>query len=115
MGITGRAVERFDIANCHHLESQTRTSDISATLSGLSTVLRMMLQSAVLGLGDYLAIKGELSPGAIIASSIVPARALAPADQVIAPRTGVVRATRRHSGVDRQSAADGNSVSVRGD
>jgi ATP-binding cassette subfamily C protein len=96
MGITGRAVERFDIANRHHLESQTRTSDISATLSGLSKVLRMMLQSAVLGLGAYLAIKGDLSPGAIIASSIVTARALAPVDQVIAQWKGVVSARRSH-------------------
>ena len=92
MGITGRAVERFHIANQQHLDSQTRTSDISATLSGLSKVLRMMLQSAILGLGAYLAIKGDLSPGAIIASSIVTARALAPVDQVIGNWKGVVTA-----------------------
>ncbi|HEV7437633.1 MAG TPA: type I secretion system permease/ATPase [Pseudorhizobium sp.] len=96
MGITGRAVERFDIANQQHLDSQTRTSDISATLSGLSKVLRMMLQSAILGLGAYLAIKGDLSPGAIIASSIVTARALAPVDQVIGNWKGVVSARRSH-------------------
>ena len=96
MGITGRAVERFNIANKQHLESQTRTSDISATLSGLSKVLRMMLQSAILGLGAYLAIKGDLSPGAIIASSIVTARALAPVDQVIGNWKGVVSARRSH-------------------
>lgn len=96
MGITGRAVERFHIANQQHLDSQTRTSDISATLSGLSKVLRMMLQSAILGLGAYLAIKGDLSPGAIIASSIVTARALAPVDQVIGNWKGVVSARRSH-------------------
>jgi PrtD family type I secretion system ABC transporter len=96
MGITGRAVERFNIANQQHLESQTQTSDISATLSGLSKVLRMMLQSAILGLGAYLAIKGDLSPGAIIASSIVTARALAPVDQVIGNWKGVVSARRSH-------------------
>lgn len=96
MGITGRAVERFNVANHQHLESQTRTSDISATLSGLSKVLRMMLQSAILGLGAYLAIKGDLSPGAIIASSIVTARALAPVDQVIGNWKGVVSARRSH-------------------
>lgn len=96
MGITGRAVERFHIANQQHLDSQTRTSDISATLSGLSKVLRMMLQSAILGLGAYLAIKGDLSPGAIIASSIVTARALAPVDQVVGNWKGVVSARRSH-------------------
>ncbi len=96
MGITGRAVERFNVANQQHLKSHTRTSDISATLSGVSKVLRMMLQSAILGVGAYLAIKGDLSAGAIIASSIVTARALAPVDQVIGNWKGVVSARRSH-------------------
>ncbi|SEI17418.1 ATP-binding cassette, subfamily C [Rhizobium tibeticum] len=96
MGMTGRAVERFERANRSHLDCQTRTSDISGTLSGLSKVLRMILQSAVLGLGAFLAIRGDLSPGAIIASSIVTARALAPVDQVIAQWKGIVSARRSH-------------------
>ena len=43
----------------------------------------MLLQSAVLGLGAYLTIKGELSAGAIIACSVASARALAPVDLAI--------------------------------
>jgi PrtD family type I secretion system ABC transporter len=45
---------------------------------------RMVLQSLMLALGAYLAIKGLISPGAIIAASILAARALAPIDQAIA-------------------------------
>lgn len=97
MGITGRAVDRFERANRRHLETQTKTSDISGTFSGLSKVLRMMLQSAILGLGAYLTIKGELSSGSIIASSIVTARALAPVDQAIAQWKGMVSARRSHA------------------
>ncbi len=96
MGITGRAVDRFERANRRHLDCQTRTSDIGGTLSGLSKVLRMMLQSAILGLGAYLAIRGDLSSGSIIASSIVTARALAPVDLAIAQWKGVVSARRSH-------------------
>ncbi|KRB55303.1 type I secretion protein [Rhizobium sp. Root708] len=96
MGITGRAVDRFETANRRHLDCQTRTSDIGGTLSGLSKVLRMMLQSAILGLGAYLAIRGDLSSGSIIASSIVTARALAPVDLAIAQWKGVVSARRSH-------------------
>ncbi|WP_160006095.1 type I secretion system permease/ATPase [Rhizobium sp. 18055] len=96
MGITGRAVDRFEKANRRHLDCQTRTSDIGGTLSGLSKVLRMMLQSAILGLGAYLAIRGDLSSGSIIASSIVTARALAPVDMAIAQWKGVVGARRSH-------------------
>ena len=40
----------------------------------------MVLQSAILGLGAYLTIRGELTAGAIIAASIATARALAPVE-----------------------------------
>lgn len=98
MGFAGRAVQRFAVVNETHLALQTRTSDISGTLGALSRVLRMMLQSAVLGLAAYLTIMGELSAGAIIAASIAAARAMAPIDlaianwkQVVAARTAYQR------------------------
>ncbi|WP_242224384.1 type I secretion system permease/ATPase [Shinella zoogloeoides] len=84
MGIARRAVRRFDKANDAHLRLQTRTNDISGTFGAISRVLRMILQSAVLGLGAYLTIRGELSAGAIIAASVASARALAPIDLAIA-------------------------------
>jgi PrtD family type I secretion system ABC transporter len=54
--------------------------------------LRMMLQSAVLGVGAYLVIIQEASAGIIIASSILSARALAPVDLAIANWKGFVSA-----------------------
>ena len=96
MGFADRAVARFDAANTEHLLLQTRTNDISGTMGGISKVLRMILQSAVIGLGAYLTIKGELTAGAIIAASIVAARALAPVDQVIGQWKGVVAARRSY-------------------
>ncbi|MHB0767827.1 type I secretion system permease/ATPase [Bradyrhizobium sp. 5.13L] len=83
MGFANRAVNRFHAANGEHLELQTRTNDITGTFAAVSRVLRMLLQSAVLGLGAYLTIKGELSAGAIIACSVASARALAPVDLAI--------------------------------
>ena len=83
MGFGHRAVARFHSANGRHLELQTKTSDVAGTFSGISKVLRMMLQSALLGMGAYLTIKGELSGGAIIACSVASARALAPVDLAI--------------------------------
>ena len=92
MGFAGRAVERFNVANDEHLQLQTKTNDISGTFGALSRVLRMLLQSALLGLGAYLTIKGELSAGAIIASSVASTRALAPLDLAIGNWKGVVAA-----------------------
>ncbi|MGV2981680.1 type I secretion system permease/ATPase [Camelimonas sp. ID_303_24] len=83
MGFSSRAVERFDQLNRKHLDLQTRASDVAGTFGAISRVLRMILQSAILGLGAFLTIKGELSAGAIIAASVASARALAPVDQAI--------------------------------
>lgn len=83
MGFAGRAVGRFNDANSEHLELQTRANDITGTIAALSRVFRMLLQSALLGLGAYLTIKNELSAGAIIACSVAAARALAPVDLAI--------------------------------
>ena len=83
MGFAGRAIGRFNAANEDHLELHTRTNDISGTFGAISRVLRMILQSAVLGLGAYLAIIGELSAGAILAASVASGRARAPIDLAI--------------------------------
>jgi PrtD family type I secretion system ABC transporter len=83
MGFASRAVGRFNEANGEHLELQTRANDITGTFAAVSRVLRMVLQSALLGLGAYLTIKNELSAGAIIACSVASSRALAPVDLAI--------------------------------
>lgn len=92
MGLGRRAVQRFVKANEDHLAIQTRTTDITGTFGAFSRVLRMMLQSAVLGLGAYLTINGQLSAGAIIAASVASARALAPIDMAIGNWKQVVSA-----------------------
>ena len=97
MGFSGRAVARFAAINAEHIALQTKTNDISGTLSGISKVLRMMLQSAVLGLGAFLTISGELTAGAIIAASVASARALAPVDLAIGQWKNVVAARRSYS------------------
>ncbi|KAB2884295.1 MAG: type I secretion system permease/ATPase [Albidovulum sp.] len=92
MGFAGRAVARFAKANEANLSLQTRTSDITGTFGAISRVLRMLLQSAVLGLAAYLTIRHELSAGAIIATSIAAARAMAPIDLAIGNWKNVVAA-----------------------
>jgi ATP-binding cassette subfamily C protein len=50
----------------------------------ISRNLRLIVQSSILGLGAYFAMQNELSSGALIACSIIFARALAPVDQAVA-------------------------------
>ena len=84
MGMSANLAERWARANANHRFAQTRASDLSGGFGALSRVLRMMLQSAVLAIGAWLVIHQEATPGVIIASSILTARALAPVELAIA-------------------------------
>jgi ATP-binding cassette subfamily C protein len=75
--------ERWAKANDLYMASQQRASDVAGGFGALARVLRMALQSAVLGLGAYLVIRQQATAGIIIAGSILSARALAPLDFAI--------------------------------
>lgn len=62
---------------------QARASKRSAGLTSASRNIRMLVQSLILGLGGYLVLEQEISPGVMIAGSILLGRALAPIDQLI--------------------------------
>ncbi len=76
------------------LEAQMRHSSRAGFFQTFSKTFRMFLQSAILALGAWLAVKQEISPGVMIASSIIMGRALAPVDQAIANWRGFIRARR---------------------
>ena len=92
MGISDRAVSRYTKANSEHLVLQTKVTDVTGTFSAISRVLRMLLQSGLLGLGAYFTIQGQMSAGAIIAVSVAASRALAPIDMAIGNWKGMVTA-----------------------
>ena len=58
-------------------------ADHASVFGAVSKTARLVLQSGILALGAFLVIESLMSPGAMIASSIILARALAPIDQVI--------------------------------
>ena len=95
--LPGGPSREFKYLNDEHLKLQTRTSDATSMLSGISKVMRMILQSAVLGLGAYLVMQGELTAGSIIAGSVAAARALAPVDMVIGQWKNIVMARRSYA------------------
>lgn len=84
MGMQNSMLRVWTEVNERQTRAQLRAADVAGGLGGLSKILRMILQSAVLGLGALLVIRQEASGGVIIASSILTARALAPVEQVIA-------------------------------
>jgi PrtD family type I secretion system ABC transporter len=83
LGMTGAMVERqlghrrIGLANTIHAQFA------GSRLTAISRFLRLFVQSAALGLGALLAIAGEISAGAIIASSVLLSRALQPIESII--------------------------------
>jgi PrtD family type I secretion system ABC transporter len=92
MGMAGRLTDSWADSNQKYLAGNQRTSDVAGGLGAVAKVLRMTLQSAVLGVGAYLVIHQEATAGIIIAGSILSARALAPVDLAIANWKGLVAA-----------------------
>ncbi len=83
MGMLGRIRDRWQAKNRKVLALQGIASDRAGILTSLSKTVRLIVQSLVLGLGAYLAVQQEISPGLMIAGSILLGRALGPIDQMI--------------------------------
>ncbi len=74
------------------LEASIRSTDFTGIFTALTKSFRLLLQSAMLAMGAYLVLKNELTPGAMIAGSILLGRALAPIEMAIGQWPMVVRA-----------------------
>ena len=92
MGMAGQVSLLWEATNARYLQTNQRTADIVGGLSAISKVVRIILQSTVLGVGAYLVIKQEATAGVMIAASIIAARALAPVELAIANWKGFVAA-----------------------
>ena len=97
MGFGDRASDRFLKASTEYLMLQARASDVVGGMSSLSKVFRMMMQSAMLGTGAYLTLMGEVTGGAIMASSICTGRATAPVELAISQWKSFVAARQSYA------------------
>ncbi len=92
LGMEASFGARFRVLSDRLVEAGLRASDVVATIGTITKMVRIGLQSAALGLGAYLAIRGEISSGSIIASTILISRALAPIETAIAHWRGFAAA-----------------------
>lgn len=83
MGMRGAGLARWSVARGEALMLNIAAGDQSGVFSTFTKTFRLFLQSAMLGLGAYLVLHGEMTPGAMIAGSILMGRALAPVEQAI--------------------------------
>jgi PrtD family type I secretion system ABC transporter len=78
-GIGRRWLERHERV----LTLNTRAAERGSVLTAISKFTRLALQSLILGTGAWLAIDGAISPGVIMAASIILGRALAPVEMAV--------------------------------
>lgn len=83
MGMKDAAFSKWNIIHRMAVDSELRASDVTGGFSASTKAFRMALQSGMLGLGAYLVLTAGLTPGVMIASSIIMGRALAPIETIL--------------------------------
>ncbi len=94
MGMRSAAFERWKVARDASLTQSVGANDVTGTFTILTKTIRLFLQSAMLGLGAYLVLQGEVTAGAMIAASILLGRALGPIELTIGQWPVVQRANK---------------------
>lgn len=83
MGMRPQMIAKWTELSGREQREILKVSDITGAALAFSKTFRMIIQSAILGLGAALALQQIISPGAMIAASILLGRALAPVQMVI--------------------------------
>lgn len=92
LGMVGSTTQRWRALRDRSLFAHMAASDRTGGFAAASKTLRFFLQSAMLGLGAYLVILEQATPGVMIAASIMLGRALAPIEQAIGQWSALQRA-----------------------
>jgi ATP-binding cassette subfamily C exporter for protease/lipase len=83
MGMLGSLYRRWLAKQHHSLVLSGDVQQRAGVVSAVSKFVRYAQQSLNLGIGAWLVIRGELSPGAMIAANVMMTRALAPIDLLV--------------------------------
>ncbi len=105
MGMTPNLLRRWDHQNARMLALLDIAHGRGGAIKSLSRFLRMSLQIAILGAGAWLVLDGVITPGAMIAGSILFARALAPVDQAIGSWRSAINAKSAYRRIAAQMSA----------
>jgi ATP-binding cassette, subfamily C, bacterial exporter for protease/lipase len=84
MGMLPNLQGRWFKLHSHFLRLQAEASEKSGKVGAATKFVQLSLQSLVLGFGALLVLENKMTPGMMIAASILVGRALQPVQQVIA-------------------------------
>ena len=102
MGMKSNLVRRWQENNDKAVKFQALASLRAGRIAALSKMIRQGLQMGVLGFGAWFVLLGDMTPGVMIAASILMARALAPVDQAIGSWKSAVAARNAYQRVKQQ-------------
>jgi PrtD family type I secretion system ABC transporter len=83
LGMRGATYARWRKARAEAQEQSVKGADLSSGFTVFSKSFRLFLQSAMLAAGAWLVLQQAMTPGGMIASSIMMGRALAPVEQLV--------------------------------
>ena len=83
MGMLPDIRKRWHGLHQKQIHLQAAASDQAAVIGGLTKFVRITMQSLALGIGALLVLEGKMSPGSMIAASVLVSRALAPIEQLV--------------------------------
>ena len=83
MGMRDAVTRVWSDVNERYVKAYAAASDRTGGFSVLTKVFRLFLQSLILAVGAWLAILEEISPGTMIAGSIIMTRALQPVEMAV--------------------------------
>lgn len=83
LGMREAGFDRWHVSRHGALRTAIAAGGVVGAFGSITRTFRLFLQSAMLGLGAWLVLQGELTAGAMIASSILLGRALAPIEAVV--------------------------------
>ncbi|MDP1525428.1 MAG: type I secretion system permease/ATPase [Rhodocyclaceae bacterium] len=105
MGMLGGLRQRWYARQNEFLAIQGEAAERTALIGGTTRFFRLVLQSGILGVGAYLVLQNQLTPGGMIAGSILLGRALAPVDLAIATWRNFVLARQAYARTNALLAA----------
>ena len=107
LGLADGAARQWEMFNRRHIAGMYSLGKRASVLKVLSRAIRIGAQIALYGVGAWLIVNNELSPGVLVASAILLARALAPFEQL----NGSLRAAQAaYAGYQRLKALPADAV-----
>lgn len=83
LGLASGSARQWERTNRAHIVSAYSLGKRTSVVKTIARTVRIGSQVALYGIGAWLVVRGEMTPGALVASAILLARALAPLEQLV--------------------------------